>query len=257
MKNESQIAVNLFNLRDYCQNEKDFAKTLEQLKNIGFSLVQVSAVPLKAEIIRKHLDEFELSCCATHGSYEQIFDDVNKVCDWLDILDCDYIALGSSPELYRSHLGMKQLAYKFNNQAEKMLSRKKKLAYHNHEFEFERKGGDCTIFETFYNNTDANLVQAELDVQWVARAGASPVSWIKNLKNKLDVIHFKDFTIVDMKPVICEVGEGNLDWTSIVAESKNNGVKFYSIEQDFAFMDRNIFDSMKISFDNMKKMGLE
>lgn len=259
----SQIALTLYNLRDYCKTESDLATTFATIKKIGYNNVQISAVPLEAEVIRKLLDEYELKCCATHDSFDLIFGDVNAICDRLDTLGCDYTALGSPPAAYYSHEGMKLLAQKFSAQGEKMAARGKKIAYHNHHLEFCRCQGECTVLDTFYNNTNPEFVQAELDLMWIARAGASPVDYIKRLKNRVDIIHFKDFTITNdgknfwqNECTICEVGEGNLDWKNIVPECKNSGVKFYIVEQDEPFNNRNIFDSMKISFDNIKKMGI-
>ena len=37
----------------------------------------------------------------------------------------------------------------------------------------------------------------------------------------------------------------------------DTGIPFYSIEQDKPFMDRDIFESMKISFDNLRAMGVK
>ena len=71
------------------------------------------------------------------------------------------------------------------------------------------------------------------------------------------MIHFKDFALVDKEPQFCEVGEGNLDWTGIIDACVDTKIPFYSIEQDKPFMERDIFESMKISFDNLRAMGVK
>ena len=69
---DSQIAVTLFNLREYCKTESDLDRTLDRVCEIGYQAVQVSAVPLPAEVIKKQLDKHALFCCATHENIATI-----------------------------------------------------------------------------------------------------------------------------------------------------------------------------------------
>ena len=83
MKYNSRIAITLFNFRDFCKTEDDFARTLDKLCDIGYQVIQVSAVPLDAEIIRKHFDQRGLQCCATHESYKDLSENIDAVADKL------------------------------------------------------------------------------------------------------------------------------------------------------------------------------
>ena len=76
---DSQIAVTLYNLRDFCKTESDLDATLDKLCEIGYKAVQVSAVPLDAEIIKKQLDKHDLFCCATHESIHMINGDLQPL----------------------------------------------------------------------------------------------------------------------------------------------------------------------------------
>jgi len=42
----NQIAVTLYTVRDFCQNEKDLFESLKKIKNIGYSSIQISGVGL-------------------------------------------------------------------------------------------------------------------------------------------------------------------------------------------------------------------
>ena len=42
----NQIAITLYTVRDFCQNEKDLFESLKKIKNIGYSSVQISGVGL-------------------------------------------------------------------------------------------------------------------------------------------------------------------------------------------------------------------
>jgi sugar phosphate isomerase/epimerase len=71
------------------------------------------------------------------------------------------------------------------------------------------------------------------------------------------VVHFKDYAILNHEPTFCEIGEGNLEWDPIIRACEDVGARWYVFEQDRPFGDRDIFDSIKITYDNLKKMGVK
>ena len=257
---ESKIAVTLYNLREYCKTESDLAETLEKVAGMGYKAVQVSGVPLPADVIRKYLDKNGLFCCATHENLATISGDPKVIVDKLQTLGCDFTALGSPGGDYKvtSMEAVQELADLFKCQGDILAESGIKLGYHNHSFEFMRvEGSRKTMLETFFDLTAGHSVYSELDVHWVARGGGSPVAWINKLAGRISVIHFKDFAVVEKQPVFCEIGEGNLDWPGIIEACEKTGVRWYSIEQDREFPGRNIFDSVKISIDNLRSWGVK
>ena len=256
---DSQIAVTLFNLRDYCQNESDFDRTLDRLCEIGYKAVQVSAVPLPADVIRKQLDKHELYCCATHDNYFMTNDDLSPFIDRMQTLGCNFTALGAPAQEYRSDLeSFRKVIRIFNEKAAILKEAGIQLGYHNHDFEFEKfPGCKKTMMEIFYEETDPECVCAEIDVHWVTRGGGSPVYWIHKVAGRMPVVHFKDFVRYEGEPRFCEIGEGNLDWAAIIEACRATNVRWYSIEQDQPFPGRDIFESVKISFDNLRAMGVK
>lgn len=250
------VSVTLYNFRKHCTTESDFAATLEKLCTIGYRTVQVSGVPLEPQVIRKQLDSFGLHCCATHESIDTIKGPSEPLIEKMQILNCDFTASGSPGKIdFTSPEVTSELADAFNRQGEALAAAGIKLGYHNHAFEFTKlNGSDKIMLEKFLELTAGHNVYAELDVHWVARGGGSPASWIKKLENRISVIHLKDFTIVQNEPVFCEIGMGNLDWDAILNACKATGVRWYTIEQDKEFPGRDIFESAKISFDNLSAM---
>lgn len=256
---DTQIAVTLYNLRDYCKTESDMDRTFDKICEIGFQAIQVSGTQLPAETIRKQMDKHGLYCCATHESADSLFaDDIQPTIDRLNTLGCNFTALGGPPPEYRNKFGLEKVCDLFNRQGEKFLAAGIKLGYHNHHFEFGKYPGMTrTVIETFYENTDPAKVFAEIDVHWVTRGGSDPVLWINKVAGRMPVMHIKDFAIVNTDPVFCEIGEGNLNWPAIFAAAEATGVRWYSIEQDMPFPGRDIFDSMRISYNNLKAMGIK
>jgi sugar phosphate isomerase/epimerase len=68
-------------------------------------------------------------------------------------------------------------------------------------------------------------------------------------------VHLKDMAITpERQQLMAEVGEGNMNWTGILEACREAGVKWYIVEQDIC--QRDPFESLKISFDNLQEMGV-
>ncbi|MNJ01157.1 hypothetical protein D3C73_1606950 [compost metagenome] len=69
----------------------------------------------------------------------------------------------------------------------------------------------------------------------------------------MDAIHLKDLSVIDEKQIMAEVLEGNLNWPDIFKASGEAGVKWYLVERDSGPTEA--FDSLRISYNNLKKEG--
>ena len=255
---ETKIAVTLFNLSKYCQNTKDLDASLEKVKNIGYEAVQVSGIgaDISPAEVKELLEKHKLYCCATHENLKNLREDFNSIVAKLKLWDCNFAALGHPGNDFWSGEGVITLANELDEIGAKFKNEGIKFGYHNHNCEFA-KYTNKTFLQELYERTNPENLYAELDVHWVTRGGGSPVKWIYYLAGRMPVIHFKDFVVVDNKPAFCEIGEGNLDWQGIIKACEETNVRWYSIEQDAPFGDRDIFDSIEISFNNLKAMGVK
>ena len=188
-------------------------------------------------------------------------DDLSPVIDKLQTLECDFTALGCPQAPYLNSYTMAcELADKMMIAGEKLLEHGIRLGYHNHAGEFKKfRENNKTMLETFYLRTakaGRQTVYAEIDVHWVTRGGGSPVRWIWNVNGRMPVVHFKDLVIWEGEPRICEVGEGNLDWPAIIKACQETNVRWYSIEQDIEWPGRDIFESIRISYNNLRALGV-
>ena len=100
----------------------------------------------------------------------------------------------------------------------------------------------------------APSLQGEIDTHWIQRGGGNPVSWIKRLNKRMDVIHLKDYGIEtpdvtkiwSYSPVMEPVGDGSLEWGEIIPAAEQCGVKVFVVEHDANVLDP--FDSFARSF---------
>ena len=245
----SQVAVQLYTLRDQLQTPRDIAVSLKKVRAIGYQSVQISGTcEIEESELNALLDDNGLTCCATHEPTKTLFETPQLVVERLRKLRCKYTAV-PSPGAYSIATLQDVIEYSLNiERAGRVLQEAGQvLTYHNHQLEFRRLAGK-TILDHIYDSTDATAVQGELDTYWVQFGGGDVINWCKKLQNRLPLLHLKDYKINDDNTVnFCEVGQGNLRWKEIIATAENSGCEWFIVEQDTTPGDP--FDSLKISFD--------
>ena len=248
--NISQVAVQLFTLRDSCQNESDFARTLDRVREIGYQAVQISGVSadIPASTMRCLLEERGLVCCATHENSDLIRRSPEAIADRLDALDCKITAYAWPANVdFNSEESVASLIADLDHAGAVLAARGQVLCYHNHAHEFYRLGGR-TILERIYAETKPAHLAAELDTFWVQAGGGDPVAWIHRMTGRMPIVHLKDYRVLpDGTRDFAEIGHGNLDWKSIIAACDAAGVRWFAVEQDSCPGDP--FDSVRLSFD--------
>ncbi len=251
----SMLAAQLYTVREFTQSPSDIAETMKKVRQIGYEAVQLSALaPMDPKELRKIVDGEGLTVCATHIPYERMRDDPEGVIEEHKILGCKHPAIGGLPQEYRNAEGFSRFAKEASEVAKRLAEGGLTFSYHNHSFELE-KFGDRTGLEILYEDSDPQYFTGEIDTYWIQHGGGSPVAWINKLKGRLPLVHLKDMTMKGREQIMAEVGEGNLDWPAILPACREAGVEWYIVEQDTC--QRDPFESLKISLENLKAMGVE
>lgn len=262
-KPKSKIGINLYNLREYLKEPAQIARTLKRVAKIGIRCVQASGLgPVDPVDLRRMADDAGVAIIGAHIGVQMMRDDLSEVIDRLHTWDCKYVAVPSAPgEERRDAAGWWKLAKEFSRIGRKFAKEGITLQYHNHHFEFTKfgvragKGGRRGI-DILYGQSDPEALQAELDIGWVARAGADPVAYIRSLKGRLDQVHVKDWGIADGEPTWMPIGEGNLNWPPILKACRGAGTKHYIYEQDNCPTNKDPFDAAAISLANLHELGI-
>ncbi len=245
----TQVAAQCYTIRDACRTAADFAASMKKVKAIGYAAVQISGVgPIpEAEIVKITAGE-GLGICATHEGGATICDDVQKVIDRLGKLGTPYTAYAYPHVPLDTIEQVRALAKNLDRSGEVMRKAGQVLTYHNHALEFKRFGGVAAL-DIIYAETDAVNLQGEIDTYWVQTGGGDPVAWCEMLKNRLPLLHLKDYAVAanNQPALITEIGNGNLDWTRIIAAAEVSGCRWFIVEQDTCPGDP--FASLKTSFD--------
>ena len=252
----TQIGAQMFTVQDYCKRPSDIARTCQQLKKIGYGAVQASALgPIDTAELKKILDGEGLICASTHMSLEEL-NDTDKCLSYHQTLDCHYTALGGFHSDRTEDWS--QFAKDFTDVARKLADGGLHVGYHNHSHEWALLDTSRPI--NILTEQCGPEVYFEIDTYWVAHAGADPSAWINVIAalgpGRIPSVHLKDIQIsAERQQKMSEVGAGNLNWPAILAACRNASVQWYLVERDAGDLDP--FESLKISLDNLRAMGLE
>ena len=127
------------------------------------------------------------------------------------------------------------------------------LLYHNHDFEFVKNENGIVPIEFFLEPTDADIVNFEMDLYWVTKAGADPLAYFEKYPGRFKLWHVKD---MDDEGKFAPVGLGNIDFGRILEQKKKSGMKYYYVEQDRTW-DKKPLDVIKISHKGLQEIGFK
>ncbi len=245
------VCLQAYTVRD--DSARDFYGTLKQVAGIGYAGVELAGIYDKdPNELKTVLDDNGLMVPGAHVSLGDL-QDVEAAIERYKILGAKYMIVPYLPaELRTSIDDYKKLAATLAEVGEKITQAGIGFAYHNHDFEFEKFGGEVSGFDTLFDTSDPNFVKVELDAFWVKKAGLNPVDYIKKYAGRVPLIHVKDMT-TDGK--FAQVGEGITDFEPIfTAAELVGGVEYYIVEQDNTY-DTPPLEAIATSFRNLQKMG--
>lgn len=249
------IAAQLYTLREFLKTPEDVAKSLKKVREIGYEAVQVSGLgPIDPKELKKIADDNGLQIVVTHIPFQRFQEDMEGLIADHKLWNCKYVGLGAMPKEYRtSRESYVQFAKEASGFAKRLAEEGLSFVYHNHAFEFVKFDGK-TGLELIYEESDP-VLNGEIDTFWVQKGGSDPAAWIRKLKGRMEIVHFKDMVINENgEQIMAEVGEGNLNWPAIIEACREIGIKWHIVEQDTC--QRDPFESLAISLKNLKAMGL-
>jgi sugar phosphate isomerase/epimerase len=251
----SVIGAQLYTLRDFLKTPDDIRTTFGRVRDMGYEAVPCSALgPIEPEALKQIADDTGLQIVATHISFDRIRDETQAVIDEHKLWGCRHVAIGGMPKEYRNAEGFAAFAREASTVVKPLIDAGLTFSYHNHSFELERVDGARTGLQVLAEESDPAVFSFEVDTYWIQHGGANPVTWLQRLRERMHIVHLKDLAMQGSEQLFAEVGEGNLEWEPILAACRDAGIEWYLIEQDRC--QRDPFDSLKLSLDNLRAMGL-
>ncbi len=236
------LGVQLYSLRNTIG--KDVKGTLEKVAGIGFKEVETYGYSSKNQFwgisvaeFKKLMDNNGLNSPSGHYELEKYLskegtkDDFAYILKIAQKLEQKYVTIPYISERLRASIGdYKRIAEKMNAAGKMCRDNGLILAYHNHAFEFEDYNGKNGL-EVFLDNTDKGLVDFEMDIYWVVRAGEDPIQLFQKYPGRFPLWHVKDMSKTN-NDLNTEIGSGTIDFHKIFGEAKKAGAKHFILEQE-------------------------
>lgn len=250
-----KIGAQMYTLRDHCTTPSEIAASCSRVKKMGYDGIQASAFgPIAPAELKKILDGEGLECAATHEDFERLRDEPQAVIDEHILWDCRYVGIGGAFNLdFNDRQQWLDFIDTYNDVAANFKSADLAIGYHNHNHELVRFG-DHSAMDLLVDGLDQDI-WFEIDTYWIQCGGGDPAAWIDRVKGRIPCVHFKDMRCgSDRQPLMCEIGDGNLNWPRILEACRNAGTEWIQVERDSGELDP--FDSLQISLDNLRAMGV-
>lgn len=256
MPTTPQLAVQVYTIRDFIKTVPDFAASMRKVHAIGYTGIQLDLEhhpDLPTAEIKRICDGEGLTICISHFGYELFESELDRIIERQQIWGCAHTAIVAMPRRYHEAGadGYHRFAAEATAIGERLAAAGITLSYHNHSYEFVRFG-EQTGLDIIFAASDPRYLQAEIDTYWVQHGGADPAAWIRRMAGRMPVVHYKDMAILpDGAQAFAEVGQGNLNWRSIVEATLATAIPWIVVEQDRCR--RNPFESLTLSYQYLKQ----
>lgn len=247
-----KIPVGLAIALVYGEFMKNCTDTLKKISDIGYKGIEPTAespIPLNEYV--KVLKDLDLAVTSTHVVLSEIEDDFNRVLEFNQAVGCKNIVVPCLDEEKPDEEYFHKFAYRLDKAGEKCRENGIKLCFHNHHIEFEKYNGKYG-WDIIFDETSEKNVYAELDTCWATYAGVDAAEYVKKYRSRLPLIHFKDLDSVERD--VIEIGRGVVDFKAVMNAVDPEVLEWILVEQDSSKLPP--FESLKVSFDNLKKIGI-
>lgn len=157
---------------------------------------------------------------------------LNEALDVLNKLDGPYLLFSGAGGRENSEENYLRNSKKLEECGKKSMERGVKVCYHDHWQEIiDNAKGMRIICE----NTASEHVALCIDTYWVKFGGLSPVEYVKANIDCIEYLHLKDGTeegIKNRRAEFIEIGQGCIDFQSIMEAIKSSRVEWLIVEQD-------------------------
>lgn len=247
------LGIQLYTVREALSPDPE--KALEKLAEMGFTDLEIygyngTFFGRTANVFRSILKNTGQRVVSSHHTtgiahpdpgtllhgWEKTVEDMQNM--GAEYMVCSYIFPEErTPENYR------KLPDLLNTAGTTVRKAGMQMAYHNHDFEFEKLDESGTVYDFILNRSSSELVKMELDLYWMAKAGIDPLSYFEKYPKRFPLWHVKDMKAGSKD--FAEIGNGTIDFERIFKAREKAGLQYWFLEQDSS--DKDMFDSIKIS----------
>lgn len=243
------LYLQIYSVRDQMADTENREKVFDALASYGFKGFQTAGAIEDVDAYAAAAKKAGLEIIGTHTAFDNLLD-ADKAESLHSKLGAKYAGIGGLPNMWGNDFSPEFVKTSIDNLhkiVENLDSLGLTFTYHHHSVEFVKLGGESfmDILEREFRNTSFSFC---LDTYWLSHAGVEVREWLEKLAGRVHILHLKDKAIPAGKNdgVITELGNGNLNFKSIIKTAEETGVEYLCYEQDNGYAE-NSLDSAKKS----------
>lgn len=227
---DKNIGIQLVSVKD--KMEKDPVKTIQELSRMGYSYLETFVYAdrkfygMKPAEFRKLVEDNNMKFLGSM-TFKNLPENSNwaETMNWWEVCIQDHLDAGveyittSNNELKKIKTLKELKKYcDYYNTVGKLCKQKGIIfGFHNHADEFGKIEGE-TIYDFLLKNTNPEYVHFQMDLYWIKKGGADPISYFNKYPNRFFSWHIKDEK---------ELGKsGEMDFGNIFKYTKKAGIKY-------------------------------
>jgi len=219
-----QFSIQLYSVRDIIND--DFTGTLKKLAGMGYTGVEFAGYGgFSANEMKATLTANNLKPVGAHIGIDRLVNNLDEEIAYHRVIDTEYLICPN----YNMKTGKDalKLAEILKPVIVKLTDAGFKFAYHNHEHEFVKDGGEY-LLDILFQSLPPEAAM-ELDVFWAAFADVEPFAYMEKYKDRLKLIHVKQ---IDNDKRCVDLDRGIIDFKKIITKAKSFGVEHFILEQE-------------------------
>ncbi len=276
-------AVQQFMLGTVLNNEAQARDTLQKMKDAGYDGIELCSFMihpsgLLVRLITKaagmpvggggRLDwprlvkESGLRVVSLHMDLDSVEKNVPAAAAEVKALGAKYTVItGMYRFPYSDEKAVRELAARLNRVGEALGREGVSLLYHNHNCELQWVNREQRAYDLLMSETDPAAVGFEFDSYWFTEGGASALSWMERLGERMKLWHINDrgtrLSGPAMTPILksdsMELGYGNMDLLPLVEQAKSVSVDAVILESHRNWVEKSPVKSFQRSAGFLKK----
>lgn len=240
----SKIGVQTYSVRDLMS--EDFEGTLAKIAEIGYNQVEFNDYYDRTpQEVRSIIDGLGLTSPSNHAGGLRSEEGLVEKIEAGQIIGHEYLIQASLPppssytppprppegQPYERQAptytidDVREINDMFNRIGKACKEGGLGFAYHNHQSEFvEVEGDNRLMFDIMLEETDPDLVSFQMDIGWAVAADADPLAYFEKYPGRFKLFHVKE------ADGAVPLGQGEIDFATLFAQSKLAGVEHYIVE---------------------------
>jgi sugar phosphate isomerase/epimerase len=262
-----RIGLQLYTVRELMK--QDFEGTIAKVAQIGYKEVEFAGYFDKSpRQVRAVLEKNAIIAPSAHIDYKTVEEKWPETLDAAHTIGHSFLVCPDVPKEQRpTSDGWKRAVELFNRAGEAAQKAGIQFAYHNHAFEFEPSAalGNKLPYDFLLAETDPKLVKMEMDLCWIHVGGGDPLKYFDRYPGRFPLVHVKDWSKLGppgkdfgdatrpsaLKGHMTDVGQGEIRWKRIFAQSEKAGIQHYIVENDEP---KSPYDDLRISYEYLRQL---